>query len=443
MSQKVHDIKDPERQRIKERLKSEYKRFVRDNNQPIDELAPEEQKYYSSFLYDIPPKMVRRASPTDNNYEKVLQKSFSYFRADFLDIVIYQVMKNVYGVADVPTAEIILKGKKTDSGKIPVYPHEWGYLLYGPGDTFFEILDGNRYPEPQFIIWCSMNKNYLKEIRPEIVNKVKEFFLLLMKLLKINSQEYSIDNRLPGGYHQSTYYVNLYQQNLSGAKELLELSKIEESSRENRWETLAYRGSFKEAHDLHMAKGVGYLSAMTSFIIAFEGFINTLYKLFIRPHFKHRDYERATVHSPLDLRVLQLPLYCKGFKNAMFEPNDPVFKSLKEMTKWRNDIFHANLTKDNERIVTWWDGFWFEYDPFLDRNIGKPGKIRRKWLHTYRQYIEPKQVEKLGKTVEELVKAIIEQMEEKEKSWVKTWIDKPEIFLIEYTGVQKPGDCST
>ena len=67
--------------------------------------------------------------------------------------------------------------------------------------------------------------------------------------------------------------------------------------------------------------------------------------------------------------------------------------------------------------------------PFID----KPGKIRRKWLHTYRQYIEPKQVEKLGKTVEELVKAIIEQMEEKEKSWVKTWIDKPEIFLVEYT----------
>lgn len=74
-------------------------------------------------------------------------------------------------------------------------------------------------------------------------------------------------------------------------------------------------------------------------------------------------------------------------------------------------------------------------DPFKDRNIGKTGGIRRKWLYTYRQYIEPKQVEKLGKTVEELVKAIIEQMEEKEKTWVKTWIDKPEIILFEYTSV--------
>jgi len=432
MSKKVHDIKDPERHKIKERLKSEYKRFVRDN-QSFDELPHEEQKYYSTYLKNIPPKMVRIVSPTDKNYEKVLQVSFSHYGADFLEIVIYQVMKNVYGIPDVPTAEIISKGKKTDSGKIALYPHEWGYLLYGPGDTFFEILNGDRYHEPQFIIWRSMNKNDLKEIPPETINEARDFFSLLMKLLEINSTQYSINNRLPGTSNQSTYYVNLYQQNLSGAKELLELSKNEESSIENRCRTLIYKGRFKEAHDLYMTKGVGYLSAMMSFIIAFEGFINTLYKLFLCQQFKHRDYERVTVHSPLDLRVLQLPLYCKGFKNAMFDPNDPVFKSLKEVTKLRNDIFHANLTKDNERIVTWWDGFWFKYDPFKDRNIGKPGKIRRKWLHTYRQYIEPKQVEKLGKTVEELVKAIIEQMEEKEKSWVKTWIDKPEIFLVEYT----------
>ena len=79
MSQKVYDIKDPERQRIKESLKSEYKRFVRDN-QSFDELPHEEQKYYSTYLKNIPPKMVRIVSPTDNNYEKVLQVSFSHYQ---------------------------------------------------------------------------------------------------------------------------------------------------------------------------------------------------------------------------------------------------------------------------------------------------------------------------------------------------------------------------
>lgn len=429
MGQKVHDIKDPERRKIKERLESEYQRFVR-NNQSFTVMPPEEEKYYSSLLYDTSPEMVRIVSPTDANFEKVLQVSFSDYGADFLDIVIYQVMKYVYGLPDAVSAELISKGKKQDTERIPLHPHEWGYLLCGPGGTYFEVVNGDRYNEAHFIIWCPRNKNDSRKGPPEIKNGAKNFFSLLMPLLEINGRQYSLENKLPGPSHQGTYYVNLYQQNLSGAKELLELSKKVESARENRCRTLINKGSFEESHDLYMEKGAGYLSAMMCFIIAFEGFINTLYKLFIRPQFKHRDYERATVHAPLDLRVLQLPLYCKGFKNAMFDPNDLIFKQLKEVTKLRNDIFHANLTRDNERIVIWWDGFWFKYDPFKDRNIGKPGKIRRKWLHTYRQFIEPKQVEMLGKSVEALVKAIIERLEEKEKSWVETWIDRPEIFLV-------------
>lgn len=431
MKQKVLSIKDPERRKIKERLESEYQRLVR-NNQSFNELPLKEKKYYSSYLKNISPEMVRIEFPADAKYKKVLQASFSDYGADFLDIVIYQGMKYVYGTPDAVTAEIISKCKKTDSGKIPLFPHEWGYLLYGPRETFFEVLNGNRYPETQFIIWRPMNKNDSKKIHSELINGAVKFFSLLKPLLKIIGEQYSIENKLPGTSHQSTYYTNLYQQNLSAAKEFLELSKSVESSRKDQCNALIYEGKFKEAHDFYMEKGAIYLSAMIYFIMAFEGFINTLYKLFIRPQFKHRDYERATVQAPLDLRVLQLPLYCQGFKNATFDPNDTIFKELKEVTKFRNDIFHANLTKDNERIAIWWDGFWFKYDPFKDWNIGKSGKVRRKSIHTFRPYIEPKQVEVLCNRVEVLVRAIVEQMDEKEKSWVEMWLDKPDIFLIGY-----------
>ena len=69
--------------------------------------------------------------------------------------------------------------------------------------------------------------------------------------------------------------------------------------------------------------GAIYLSSAIFFIIALESLVNLLYKHLIKKEFVSRDYERITIKSDLDLRLLTMHLFVTdlNLKLSILKPN--------------------------------------------------------------------------------------------------------------------------
>lgn len=48
---------------------------------------------------------------------------------------------------------------------------------------------------------------------------------------------------------------------------------------------------------------------------ALESLVNALYSLLIKKEFDAGDYERITIKSDMDIRLLTMHLFCNGFKS--------------------------------------------------------------------------------------------------------------------------------
>lgn len=159
--------------------------------------------------------------------------------------------------------------------------------------------------------------------------------------------------------------------------------------------------------------------------MALEGFVNLLYKFFLKPQFKHKKYKRPVWKTDFDLRILHLPVYCKGFSNADITPDDTAYKQWLKINHFRNDLLHANITEENEQIGTLEDCFMFTYDPLLHLK-----NKHKKEMHTQHSSIDKDDAVRVQQIVEQIVAEIIEKMDEKEKAWVRSWIGEIDISWV-------------
>ena len=154
--------------------------------------------------------------------------------------------------------------------------------------------------------------------------------------------------------------------------------------------------------------------------MAIEGFINLLYRLLLKPEFEHQVFDRTVSKSDLDLRILHLPVYCKGFTGADITPDSRVYKQWKSINTFRNDLIHSNITKENEMIATLEDSFIFNYNPLF--HIKLSDKIE---FHTHPFFVVKEDAIAIMKKVEKIVIGIIGQMDDEIKPWVESWINEP------------------
>ena len=81
--------------------------------------------------------------------------------------------------------------------------------------------------------------------------------------------------------------------------------------------------------------GAIYLSSAIFFIIALESLVNLLYSRLLKKEFVSRDYERITIKSDLDLRLLTMHLFCNGFKSQIISPQAELWKNMLNLRDFR------------------------------------------------------------------------------------------------------------
>ncbi len=407
------------KENIINKLKLKFPRVER-NIDEAKEVSPEEDKFYHP-LTGLKRHRLKKTL-ADVGYIKWGEELINTFLGTCLDHVIYRSLKQVYGHPDFITWEII-KEEVSDEGNINAVsrPTEWGYLIQGKGGSCFEIFNMYRHPNPKIVLWLNAQERP-KELPNAIKNSVMEFIKNFYNLIEVVDRDYSIKKEKESVWKITNgkdirILTNLYYQNFQAGKDVLEISDRLLPELEQFHDELFSMGEWDESLSVYRKTKILYFSAIIYFFMALEGFINLLYRLFLKPEFADQKFERSVWRSDLDLRILHLPVYCKGFTNADISPDSKVYNEWLSIRTFRNDLIHANITNENESIVTVEDTFVFNYNPLF--HIKCRDKIK---FHTHPFYITKEDVMAIMEKVEIIVSGIIEQMDDEIKPWVESWI---------------------
>ncbi|MCK4826642.1 hypothetical protein KA005_63480, partial [bacterium] len=253
--------------------------------------------------------------------------------------------------------------------------------------------------------------------------------VLFYQLIEILDSDYSIkvEKQKVGKLFRGAAprcVINIYYQNFQAGIDLLELSEEWVADIDQSLLDLHSQAQWTEASNIHRKGSILYVSAIVFFLMALEGFINLLYKFLLKPQFRGKEYERAIWKTDLEMRILHLPIYCNGFSSDDINPDDVSYKQWLKLRPFRNNLLHANITEENEFIITVEDHFLFQYNPLFQLT-----KQKSKKTHTQQLYIRKKDVVQVKQSVEKFASAIIGKMDETEKRWVMSWIDCLEIWF--------------
>lgn len=411
----VKPIEERERKKLEHQLKISHPRIERETS-------------YTKIAYDERKALYRTWSSgsvfeldwyRNGNLHRIAEIRLFDFIGEYLEHVVYKALKRAFGDPDIPFVEI----DDFEHSPTPEQIHRgrkigWRYLLAGPENSSFEITRLRYEPEVTLKVWSKY------EIMPERVqNAINEEIGILVSRLKtlfdFEASRYSIKNEIRKSGEHIEIYVNLFRQYYSAGLQMLETADREEEELEKARQAFFIKGEWNESLRLYMKRGTYYLSGMIFFWMALEGFINTLYKLLVLPQYDHEMYRRLTVTAHIDLRILTLPAFCKGFSSGSIDPESDLFKNLKKVIDFRNDLFHVNITEEHTGKDLVDEGHVFTYRPLYDRSR----KVKSKY-HTYKQFYSKEDALELAELVDGVVKGILNGMDDEQKRWVGGWLDK-------------------
>ncbi len=103
-----------------------------------------------------------------------------------------------------------------------------------------------------------------------------------------------------------------------------------------------------------LGKGMFYASAISYYYMPLEGFINLVYHSFLKTELDFKDFEKRL---DIDLKILLMPALCKGFKGDFIDVKKGVKIIQKELTNYRNHIFHSKLSDSLMNVTLIESGF--------------------------------------------------------------------------------------
>ena len=386
---------------------SEYPRYSRDDT-TLHEVPSSDH----NILKYVPPVeghvyCVASAEPR-SEYVKAFEIDLEEVLPEFNQLLIYRIFRLLYDRPD------ILSAHASPSGGTAL-PVDWGYSFSIQPDLIGEVR--NRF----------MSRVYLSFWLPEIpaaVSDRKRLGEAMAKCLKnmretINKNLHLWDEKeeLKGRAGLSAL-VNVPAEKYKGGELLL--SKAREFDHRPLREPLEWGVTRSLESTGHL-----YLSAAIMFFVSFESFVNLLYRLLLRKEFKGGTYERLTVRSDLDLRLVSMHVFCLGFISQTIQPGSDLWTRMIQLRDFRNDIVHGNITEEHECHMLEDDGFQFFYSPAGDFRGRRSQRTVSQNLTRFQPNIREATVETTKQTVDELRSAIISAMDPTTREWVYSWLWQP------------------
>ena len=116
-------------------------------------------------------------------------------------------------------------------------------------------------------------------------------------------------------------------------------------------------------------------SAFFLFVASFEGLLNLIYELYLKPALRdERIYNRLS-REQVDIKLRLAPMYCLCFSGDVIDHRSDAFQRFQYVVDLRNDFIHANLTKPMRTFIIEVDGHEFFYDNESEGKYGLPRNI--------------------------------------------------------------------
>lgn len=296
--------------------------------------------------------------------------------------IIYLILKNSFG----PGTE------EEDSEKV-----QWSYLLKAPGG-YLEIHD--------WLLDSWSLETYAEQEDEQKAQLLEKEFLSLISQEAMKYERYAKQPR-----EKATSYIlsNPYTIYYEDAKRLTQLAEDGVSKKNlNPWSP-----DFSTSHLICR-------SAFLAFMSAFEGFLNLIYELYLRPDLRDvRLYERLS-REQIDLKIRLAPAYCVCFKDGTILYASDELARFQYLTKVRNDFVHANLVDSMRTVVAIEDNFNFLLYPSTEGKYGFPSRLDAVDLDNLR-FVQA--------AIDDMVYAVVRSMRPRYRKEMETILRDDEISI--------------
>lgn len=165
---------------------------------------------------------------------------------------------------------------------------------------------------------------------------------LLKEVKKVKISKKQIEKDKVGGTIINPYSLNKRTFNHL----ILQCLKLENELKELKKEKSIYK--IADSMNLIYVITSLYRSAFMTSFLSLEGFLNVVYKLFLKERYRNNIYETRLRNELLPLKILEIDRYCHSFKTAPFTTEDELFKAIQHFIDIRNRFLHSNIYEQME-----------------------------------------------------------------------------------------------
>jgi hypothetical protein len=378
-----------------------YPRYIRE---PEFYAAADIDEYALRYTPPAPGHVLYVAGAPEPKYICSIDLNAQEYITNFNQPLVYRILTLLYGRPDVVSAY----ANADQSSKFPV---DWSFMFEVDKSLLGEVRNKHT-SRVHLSFWTPRLRTTVSRstVKERVLKCIKDINELVDQNLHLWDESTEI-----GKLSSSRAISNVPAEKYKGAELMLEAAQ--NMDRRPKPAVLSYGDSIP-------LQSVGYLyaSAAVQFFVALESFVNLLYSELLRPEFRQGTYERLTVRSEIDLRLVSMHVFCEGFASQPIKPGTDLWNQILELRDFRNDLVHGNITKEHEIHSFMEDGHLFFYSPATDfRGRRLEGKPARAFSRAQTQ-ITRQTVESIKKTVDAVRNNIVNALDTDTRNWIESWL---------------------
>lgn len=261
----------------------------------------------------------------------------------------------------------------------------WAFFLEVPG-SIIEVYDWKMYS-------VSVNVYTESNDHEEAMKTGQEFFAILKKQSQKYSAKIKSKIEITNTYILQNPFALYYASAENIMNELSQMNLVEDLCR----------------------------SAFFLFIASFEGFLNLIYELYLKPELKdERIYDRLS-REQIDIKIRLAPVYCRCFRSRLIDSKSESFRNLHSVINLRNNFIHANLTDSMKIPIVTENGRRLMHFPTTRDKSGLPKNIDE---------LKIRDLQFVKESIDKMVDVLVQDMKSRYRREFKEVMDK-KFLLIE------------
>ena len=399
----------------------------------IPSIAPLHYKYPSIAAEDMPE--VEDVILDQNGVKFIPSPKFTLFPITFKNeeieafevLFFHRLLKRNYGDPSVREWKEIKRETQKDENLIHIKAvgvgKEWRYYIRTPSGSIIRI--GTEKLHSVLKIFHVLPEGISEPNEKQIKEGEKFVSDLLIEATRLKGQILNPWKEFEEGEGTQLYLLdNVFRRNYGSAELMLEDADEYEDTT-----FVEYKKYLKSVYDMEedsekmayidkylAGLGMFYRSIIIHYYLAFEGFVNLLYHAFLKKELKESKNQNLEQRLDIEMKVSLMPGLCNGFRNEMLSPESQIFKNFKQLTKYRNEIFHSKIVDSLKRVVLYQDGFFY--------NIHMEKEKKGSLFPPAGKTLQKEDALKVKSLVDNLIEEILNYMDDESSELVKKFILK-------------------